>query len=145
MSLLLEDILLTSDLVLQSRSSHKAPSTISRLSQNVRSRQVNLGSLLSTSSDPLVSVPPLAAGKIINHFLVVTKQMEQLRDAWGCGLLGVASIRTHNQFEHIEELYNSRVLVVARRLTARQEAKSLMRLQMENVRKRARNEQGWRV
>ena len=135
MSLLLEDILLTSDLVLQSKLSHKAPSTISRLTQSTRSRQGTLRgtSLLSPTNDPLATVPPLSAGKIINHFLVVTTQMEQLRDAWGCGLLGVVNIATHKQSAHVDELYHSRVFVVARRLTARQEARSLMRLQ--NVRK----------
>lgn len=131
MSLLLEDILLTSDLVLQSKSSHKAPSTISRLTQSARSRQGALrgASLLSPTFDPLTTVPPLAAGKIVNHFLVVTTQMEQLRDAWGCGLLGVVNIVTHKQSAHVDELYHSRVFVVARRLTARQEARSLMKLQ----------------
>ncbi|XP_019855372.1 PREDICTED: uncharacterized protein LOC100639594 [Amphimedon queenslandica] len=133
MSLLLEDVLLTSDIALQSKSSQKAPSTITRLTQSSRSRQGTLrrASLLSPTFDPLSTVPPLSASKIVNHFLVITTQMEQLRDAWGCGLLGVVNIATHKQSAHVDELYHSRVFLVARRLTARQEARSLMKLQSD--------------
>ena len=143
MSLLQEDVLFSSDLANKSKSLTRAPSTISRLSRISHSFQFTRGSSqwggctpISTSqspSTPLPLLPPISANKLIIRFLTVTTRVEQLRYVWGCGLLGVGSIMTHKGACHLDDLYQAKVLNVARKLVARQEAKSLMRLQMENV------------
>ena len=143
MSLLQEDVLFSSDLANKSKSLSRAPSTISRISRISHSFQFTRGSSqwggrsrISTSqspSTPLPPLPPISANKLIIRFLTVTTQVEQLRYVWGCSLLGVGSIMTHKGACHLDDLYQTKVLNVARRLVAKQETKSLMRLQMENV------------
>ena len=142
MSLLLEDTLFTSDLAHQVKTLQRAPSTISRLSKlshtfqlSRQSSQWGMGRQNRTQppSTPLPPIPPIPAYQLLYRFLIVTSQVEQLRDAWGCSLLGVAMIKSQKEVTHLDELYTSRVMVVARRLVARQEAKSMMKMQMENV------------
>jgi hypothetical protein len=134
MSLLLEDVLLNSDLA------HHDPkiSHFSKLSQSFKlsSSQIYLSKPLTRSHSVISvsSIPPIAAEKFLIHFITISTQLEKLRESWGCSLLGVKSINNQRQVIHLEELFQNRVMQVARRQVARQEAiqaKSL-KLQMEN-------------
>ena len=140
MSLLLEDILYTSG------SLKRPSSTISRLSKASHTLKGSStwgssgGMRLSLAPvvPPLSSLPPLTAEKIILKFLMVTTQLEQLRDAWGCSLIGVNEISSQNHVIHLEKQYHDHVMTVAKRHVAKQEVKSIIKLQVETVRERER-------
>ena len=138
MSLLLEDVLLTSELGQTAGLSGRAPSTISRLSRFSQTFQLTHGSnplMMSPmrTSKPLPSLPPLAMNKVIYQFLTLAIQVEKLKLQWGCNVLGRPYISTSSEARHLDNIFQAKVGKFAKRLVAKQEARSLIRMQMDNV------------
>ena len=52
---------------------------------------------------------------------------------WGCSLVGVTAQTVTKEARHLDELFQSKVVNVARRIVARQEAKALLRAHAETV------------
>lgn len=94
----------------------------------------NSSSHVSVCSSPLPPLPPISAMKLLSKFLFVCLQVEQLRVEWGYGLVGVASQRITKDACHLNDLFQVKIVSVARRMVARQEAKALLRSHAETVR-----------
>ena len=152
LSLLLEDVLFASNFITRSVSprfnpspslfsQHPSSSIPPRISRSRRLSQVSLSSAwgpvsasrVSVCSSPLPPLPPIPSTKLICKFLCVCLQLEQLRVEWGCSLVGVTAQTVTKEARHLDELFQSKVVNVARRIVARQEAKALLRAHAETV------------
>ena len=152
LSLLLEDVLFTSNFIARSLSprfnpspslfsQHPSSSIAPRISRSRRLSQISLSSAwgpisasrISVSSSPLPPLPPIPSTGLIYKFLCVCLQLEQLRVEWGRGLVGVTAQTVTKEARHLDELFQTKVVNVARRIVARQEVKTLLRAHAESV------------
>ena len=141
MSLLLEDVLFTSDLAQKTTMTVRGPSTIPQLSHYSQtlftkgSRRSLFGKMQqATTSKPLPNLPPVSVNKLITKFLMIAIQVEKLRHVWGCSLLGTTAIDSFENAKHLNNIFSVKVGAFARRQVVKRTARSLMKMQVENVR-----------
>ena len=80
-------------------------------------------------------VPPLEGIKLIEKFLIVTLQLETLKQEWGLRVMDKHAITTAKQCQMLEDAFRENVVGVARKWVAKQQLHELTKMQMENVRK----------
>lgn len=73
---------------------------------------------------------------MLEKFLMVTSQLEQLKVEWGLKVLNCHTINTKRLVKDLEAVYKERILRVAKKIVSKIQIRDMARKQAEEVRER---------
>ena len=78
--------------------------------------------------------PSLTGSNILEKFLIVTSQLEQLKIEWGLKVLNCHTINTKRLVKDLEAIYKERIMRVSKKIVAKIQMRDLARKHAEEVR-----------